>query len=153
MATLVHYVHVYSAITRLGWLVYFSIASFADPVNFHDWNNRTHGGCYMEGMGLKSTPVIGGHLIRHLSMFCPNGRFNLPPTSLPPPSPAPPPSHLSIPYNVPSVILYWFWKKLLEFQQCKLATRNSYKMLATVGVKKKFTYCSCSTTVIRLRYA
>ena len=23
----------------------------------------------------------------------------------------------------------------------------------TVGVKKKFTYCSCSTTVIRLRYA
>ena len=25
--------------------------------------------------------------------------------------------------------------------------------LPTVGVKKKFTYCSCSTTVIRLRYA
>ena len=33
-------------------------------------------------------------------------------------------------YNVPSMILQWFSKKLLKIQQCKLASRNSYKTLA-----------------------
>ena len=33
------------------------------------------------------------------------------------------------PYNMPSVILQWFWKKFLKIQQCKPASRNSYKML------------------------
>ena len=41
-----------------------------------------------------------------------------------------PPFHLPTPYNVLSVILHWFWKKLLKIQQCKLASRNSYKTLA-----------------------
>ena len=53
----------------------------------------------------------------------PNGRFNLPPASH---LPLPPPT----PYNTPSVILQWFWKKLLKIQQYKLANRNGYKAVA-----------------------
>ena len=62
--------HIHNAINRLGWLVCFSRATFADPVS--SWLRQ----CitmyyYIEGMGLKFTPVIGRHLLRHLSRFGP----------------------------------------------------------------------------------
>ena len=62
--------HIHSAINSLGWLVCFSRVSFADPAN--SWlrqYNGTHGGRYMEGMGLKFPPVIGQRLLRHSRMF------------------------------------------------------------------------------------
>ena len=40
------------------------------------------------------------------------------------------PSHLPTPYNMLSEILQWFSKRLLKIQQCKLASKNSYKTLA-----------------------
>ena len=113
--------HIYSAIIRLGWLVCFSRASFADPVN--SWLRQgTHGGRYMEGMGVKFTPVMRRCLLHHssilglwLALLGPiaspnslNGGFKLPPASHPPPQPTPP-SHPPISYNAPSVILQWFW--------------------------------------------
>ena len=70
----------------------------------------------MEGMGLEFTPVVGRHLLGHLSMFgpmagttgthivnaySPNEEFNLPPAS----HPSPPPAHC---LYIPSVILQWF---------------------------------------------
>ena len=69
----------------------------------HNSGNRTIGGHYMEGMGLKFTPVIVRCLLSPLSMFRsiagiklvvlianpnnPNRGYNLPPASLPPPPP------------------------------------------------------------------
>ena len=88
-------------------------------------------------MGLKFTPVIGRSLLGHSSMFRhfwdpylvqTEGLTHLwIPTY---PLTRSSPSHLPTPYNVLSVILQWFWKKLLKIQQCKLASRNSYKILA-----------------------
>ena len=90
----------------------------------------------MEGIGLKTIPVIGRHLLCHSSMFgsspnSPNREFK-PPSIFPPTHPLhlPLPSYSSTPYNMPSVILQWFSKNLLKIQQCKLASRNSYKTLA-----------------------
>ena len=96
--------HIHSAIGRLGWLVCFSRASFANPV-IHDWDKGTHGECYMEDMSLKFNPVIGRRLLQHSTMFglclallggiaspnSPNGGFNLPPASHPPLPLLPPP--------------------------------------------------------------
>ena len=62
--------HIHSAITRLGGLVCFSRVSFVDPVNslLRQWDPW---GCYMEGMGLKFTPLMGRRLLHHSSMFGP----------------------------------------------------------------------------------
>ena len=86
----------------------------------------------MEGMGLKITQVIGRRLLtpfKHVWAYgwhlCNSWLVQtilmngLPHFQLP--------TH---PYNVPPVILQWLWKKLLKTKQCKLASRNSYKMLA-----------------------
>ena len=59
-----------------------------------------------------------------------NGGFSLPSASNLLPSPTTPFSHLPTPYVMPSMILQWFWEELLKIQQCKLASRNSYKTLA-----------------------
>ena len=121
--------HYHSVSIKLGWLVCFSRATFAYPVN--SWlrqSDGTHGGDYMEGMGLKFTPGMGRRLLRNSSMFgplagssgtyCypsgPYGWFSPPLASHPPPPPAPSPSHPPTPYNVPSVILEWFWKKVAQ---------------------------------------
>ena len=45
------------------------------------------------------------------------------------------------------IVLWW-----LEFDAWTNLS-STCTMKSTVGIKKKFTYCSCSTTVIRLRYA
>ena len=59
--------HIHNAITRLGRLVCFSRASFANPVNLRlrQWDpwRTLH--------GLKFTPVIRRHLLSNLSMFGP----------------------------------------------------------------------------------
>ena len=86
----------------------------------------------MEGMGLKITPVMGRRLLtlfQHVRAYgwhlCDSWLVQtilmngLPHLQLP--------TH---PYNMSPVILQWLWKKLLKTQQCKLASRKSYKMLA-----------------------
>ena len=62
--------HNHSAITRLGRLVCFPRVSLANPLNsqLRQWDPC---GCYMEGMGLKFTLVLGRHLLCHLSIFGP----------------------------------------------------------------------------------
>ena len=130
-----HTFHIHSTITRLGGLVCYSRASFANPVS-RNWDNGTHGGTTGKAWGQKFTQVMGRCLLCHSCMFGPiwlaplgpiaspnnpNESFNLLPASLPPPPPAPPlpsphPLHLTHSYNVPPVILQWFWKKLLKFQ-------------------------------------
>ena len=112
----------HSVISRLGWqltgLVFLS--EFCRPCKFMTETKVPMEGA--TGMGLKITPVIWRCLLCHSSMFgpiasnlglianpnSPNGGFNPPPASHPSPQPAStlPPT----PYNVPSVILQWFWK-------------------------------------------
>ena len=91
----------------------------------------------MESMGLKFTPVVS--YACHLSMFrhmvallgpidspnSPNQGFNSPPSAHPPPPPTSP-----TPLYVLLVILHCLRKKLLIIQQCKIASRNSYKSQA-----------------------
>ena len=59
--------------------IHSSIAGLADWSTFlervlptmwiHNWNSGTHGGYYMEGMGLKLTSVVVRHLLSPLSMI------------------------------------------------------------------------------------
>ena len=89
--------HIHSAITRLGWLVCFSRASFANPVIswLRQWDSWGH---YMEGMGLILTPVFRGDVSDAIQACLglwlallepianpnsPNRGFNLPPASHP----------------------------------------------------------------------
>ena len=69
MATLVHYIYIVPLPGLVDWST--SLHRVLLTLSIHDWDNETHGGCYMEGMGLKFTPVIGRHLLRHSSMFGP----------------------------------------------------------------------------------
>ena len=122
--------HIHSAITGLGWLVCFCRASFSDPVNswLRQWDQCR---CYMEGMGLTFTPVMGGvscTIWACLGLcWCFWGPWlaRAVPAAIWPASGIPP-----TPYNAPSVILQWFWKMLLKIQQSKLASRISYKTTA-----------------------
>ena len=130
--------HKHSTITRLAWLVCFSRASFADPVNSWlkhwdpwggttwkawVWNSLQWWGdvCYAIEACLGIWLALLG-LIANLNT--PNRGFNPPPPSHPPPPTCPP----------PITCHQWYYsgfeKKLLKIQQCKLAGRNSYKMLA-----------------------
>ena len=96
----------------------------------------------MEGMGLKFTLRIGRRLLMQFKHVWACGwNFWDPqlvqtvltegltclwlPTH---PSTLHSPSSPPTPYNVPSVILQWL-RKVLKIQQCKLASRNSYKTL------------------------
>ena len=140
MATLVHYTYTVPLLSLVDWSA-FSRASFADPVSswLRQWDpwRALHGryGCKIHPRDREtSINAIQACLALWLALLgpiaspnSPNGGFNLPPTSHPPPPPAPPPSHPPTPYNAPSVILKWFWEKLLKIRQCKLASRNSYK--------------------------
>ena len=136
--------HIHNAISGLGWLVCFSRASSAGPVNWRlrQWDpwRALHGthGCKIHPRGREtSINAIQACLGQWLALLGPiaspngpNGGFSLSPASHLPPPPARPPSHPPTTYIVPSVILQWFWEKLLKIQQCKLASRNSYKTLA-----------------------
>ena len=124
--------HMHSTITRLGWLVCFSTVSFTDPVNswLRQWDpwKALHGrhGCEIHPSNREmSVDAIQACLCLWLALLGPmaspngpNGGFAPPPASHPPPPPAPALLMLTHPYNVPSVILQWFWKKLLKIQQC-----------------------------------
>ena len=128
----IHTLQIHSTITRLGGLVCFSRASFADSVNswLRQWDpwgalHGRHGSeihpsdddvSYSIQARLGLWQALLGPIASPNSL---NGRFNPPLASHPP-----------TPYNAPSVILQWFWKKLVKIQQYKLANRNSYKTLA-----------------------
>ena len=132
---------IHSAITGLDWLVCFSRASFANPVNsrLRQWDpwrvlQRRYGSeIHSSDRETSLTPsqhvsAYGWHFLGHLaSPNSPSRGFNLPAASYLPPPPTLP--LLAYPYNMTSVILQWFWKKFLKIQQCKLASSNSYKML------------------------
>ena len=118
--------HIHSAIPRLGWLVCFSRASFADHVN--SWLRQCDPWGALHGMhGSEIHPsdretsinaiqaclsLYGWHFWdpQLVQTVLTEGltRFWLPTHPL----------HLPTPYNVPSVILQWFWTKLLKIQQC-----------------------------------
>ena len=98
-------------LSRLGGLVCFSRVSFANPINswLRQWDPC--GGCYIDGFGLKFTPVVRDVLYALQACLglwlallgpianpnSPNWRFNLPlashPRYPPPPSNPPPPTH------------------------------------------------------------
>ena len=122
-----HTLHIHTAIVRLGWLVCFSRATFADPVNswLGQWDpwRVLHGrhGCeiYLRDGETSITPFKrvwaydwlfwDSWLVQTVltdGLAC----LRLPTR----PSPCHPPT----PYNMPSVILEQFWKKLLKIQQC-----------------------------------
>ena len=75
MATLVHYAYTMPLPGLVDWSAFLEPASFADPVNSQlrqrDPWRALHGGRYMEGMGLKITPVIRRRPLPHSSMFGP----------------------------------------------------------------------------------
>ena len=121
--------HIHSAITRLGWLVCFSRPSFTNPANSWLKTMGPMGGATWKAWVWNSPQWWGD--VSYAIQTCldlwlallgliaspnsPNGVFNQRLASHPP-----------TPYNVPSMILQWFWKKLLKIQQCKLANRISY---------------------------
>ena len=115
--------HIHSAITGLGWPVCFSRVSLL-TMEFHDWDNGTHGGCYMEGMVVKFTPAIRRHLLmpfKHVwaygwlfwdlylvQMVLTKGITHLRLSTHSLHLLLPPPAHP--PYNMPSLISQWFLK-------------------------------------------
>ena len=120
-----HTLHIHTAIVRLGWLVCFSRATFADPVNswvgqWDPWRalHRRHG-CEIHPRdgGTSITPfrrvwAYGWYFWDSwlVQMVLTDGlaRLRLPTHPL----------HSPTPYNMPSLILERFWKKLLKNQQC-----------------------------------
>ena len=117
--------HKHSAITRLGWLVCFSRASFANSVNsrlrqWEPWRALHQGGpeawvwnspqwwgdvCYAIQTCLGLWALLG--LIA--SPNSPNGGFNLPPASYPPPPPTS--SFLPTP-STPITCHQWYYSGL-----------------------------------------
>ena len=108
--------HIHSAITRFDWLICFSRASFANPVNswLRQWDpwRVLYGrhGCEIYPSN-RETSIIAiqaclGLRLALLGLIAspnsPNRGFNLPLASHPHPPSAPTPTHA---YNVPSVIL------------------------------------------------
>ena len=108
MATLVRTLHIHSGITRLGWLVCFSRASFADPVNsqLRQWDpwrvlHGRHGSeIHPSDREMSLTPFNHAWTLwlallgLIASPNSSNGRFNPPLVShspLHPPLPLPPP--------------------------------------------------------------
>ena len=69
MATLVHYTYVVPLPGLVDWSAF--LDQIFPTLKIHDLDIGTHGGRYMEGMGLKFTLVIGRRLLCHLSMFGP----------------------------------------------------------------------------------
>ena len=121
--------HIHSAITRLGWLVCFSIERVLPILWIHDWDNGTHGGHYMGGMGLKFIPGInhvwayGWHfwdpwLVLTVLMV---GLTYLRLPNHPLPFPPPP-----TPYNMPSMIFKQFCKSCSKSSSVSyVASRNT----------------------------
>ena len=123
--------NIHSAITRLGLLVCFSRASFANPVNswlaqWDPWralHGRRGSEIHPSDRETSITPfkhvwAYGWHFWDPYiaSPNSPNGRFNPPAASHPP-----------TPYNVPSVILQWFKKSCWK--------SNSVSQLAEIVIK------------------
>ena len=69
MATLVHYTYTVPLPDLIDWCGF--LEQLLPTLQIYDWDNETHGGRYMESMGLKFTPVIGRRLLYHSSMFGP----------------------------------------------------------------------------------
>ena len=123
--------HIHSAITMLGWLVCFTRASFANPVN--SWLRQwIHGGATWKTWVWNSPQGWGD--VSYAIQVClslwlalvgpiaspnsPNGGFNPPPASHPPPPPAQ--GHIQDFYNGVSIS-----KKLQEY--------NNYLELALIS--------------------
>ena len=126
-----HTLHIHTAIIRLVWLVCFSRATFADPVNswLGQWDpwRALHGrhGCEIHPRDRDTSIMPFEHVWAYgwhfwdpwlVQTVLTDGLalLRLPTHPLHPPSP----SHLPTPYNMPSMILERFWKKLLKIQQC-----------------------------------
>ena len=69
MATLIHYTFTLPLSGFVDWSAF--LEQLLPTLLIHDWDNGTHGGRYMEGMGMKFTPGIGGRLLCHSSVFGP----------------------------------------------------------------------------------
>ena len=69
MATLIHYTFTLPLSGLVDWSAF--LERLLPTLSIQDWDNGTHGGRYMEGMGVKFTPGIGGRLLRHSSVFGP----------------------------------------------------------------------------------
>ena len=69
MATLIHYTFTLPLSGLVDWSAF--LKRLLPTLSIQDWDNGTHGGHYMEGMGVKFTPGIGGRLLRHSSVFGP----------------------------------------------------------------------------------
>ena len=67
MATLIHYTFTLPLSGLVDWSAF--LERLLPTLYIHDWDNGTHGGRYMEGMGVKFTPGIGGRMLRHSSEF------------------------------------------------------------------------------------
>ena len=125
--------HIRSAITGLDWLVCFSRASSARPIDsqLRQWDpwRPLHGRHGYEiyprnrETSVNSDQAYVSLWLALLGLIAspngPNGGFSLPSASNLLPSPTTPFSHLPTPYVMPSVILQWFWEELLKIQQCK----------------------------------
>ena len=83
-----------------------ALGSLNDAVNMHlvyteeistYWNKAICLGLRLALLGLIASPIS------------PNGGFDLPPATHPPPPPTSSLSHPPTSYNMPSVILQWFW--------------------------------------------
>ena len=117
--------YIHSAITRLGWLVCFSKANLADPVNswliqWDPWGvlHGRHGSEIQPSDGETSlTPFKHVHVWAYCWHFWDPWLAQTVPTEgisylwlsthlLHLPFPSCPPT----PYNMPSVLLQWFWK-------------------------------------------
>ena len=69
MATLIHYTFTLPFSGLVDWSAF--LEQLLPTLYIHDWDNGTHGGRYMEGMGVKFTTGIGGRLLRHSGVFGP----------------------------------------------------------------------------------
>ena len=69
MSTLIHYTYTVALPAMINWTVF--LKQLLPTLLIHNYDNGTHGGHYMESMGLKFIPEIVRHLLDHLSMFGP----------------------------------------------------------------------------------